>query len=465
MQNNIQYFVVLIMSVGITSLIPTIYADQDDNTVSVPFTKIMPVLDGKYTTPKEWGDAATRHFESNGYDFYLQVKQDKNLIYLMFNGVDFQTDPQNNSTSVRYQAVVCFNDGERLTLKQTGVTCFISTEDNEFGDHAKTINSVQIYTEDGKSKIIDGPDGYNSIWGFGNKNDPFEETEHLTYEAVIPKKILTLVSPGFGFSMYFGSSHDDLVQLTDGVIWPPNSDNDNPSTWGVLNLSSYKLFTPKQQVQKEIPPYKVYCDPRLELGFKVSDGSAVCVKSQSKEKLVERGWLKPTKMVSEVSHGVISEMIMLLEAGKVSEFNELRGSLVGRILFDKTIAPSMDLQGINLENIALPGARLSYANLNGANLRDADLSNANMEKANLENVDARQARFWNVNLQGANLKNANLQGASFKSTDLSGANLQGADLKGADLRITVNLQNMDLRGVKNLPISIEEAKERGAIIE
>lgn len=451
----------MIVSVGIISQIPASYADGDDNAIPVPFTKITPVLDGKYTTSKEWSDATTTHFESNGYNFYLQAKQDKNLIYLMFDGVDFQTNPQDNSTSVRYQVVVCLNDGERLTQKQAGITCFISTENNEFGDHAKTINSVQTY-EDGKSKIIDGPDGYNSIWGFGNKNDPFEETEHLTYEVVIPKKLLTLVSPGFGFSMYFGSAHDDLVQLTDGITWPPNSDNDNPSTWGVLNL--YKPYTPKQQMQKEIPPYKVFCDPRLELGLKTSDGSAACIKSQSKEKLVERGWLKPTKMVSEVSHGIISKMIMLLEAGKVSEFNELRNGLIGRILFDKTIAPSTNLQGINLENIAMPGARLSYTNLNGANLRDADLSNANLQKANLENVNAYQARFWNVNLQGANLKNANLQGASFKSTDLSDANLQGADLKDADLRITVNLQNTDLRGAKNLPISIEEAKERGAII-
>lgn len=450
--------------VGIITLIPSSYAKDANEIIRVPFSKITPVLDGKFTSEKEWNGAKTINFQSNGYDFYLLAKQDERFVYLMFDGVDFQANPKDNSTSVRYQAVICLdNSGTRPSQKQAGIACFISTENNEFGKNVMTTNAVQNYTEDGKSKIVDGPDGYNSIWGFGNKNDPFEETDHLMYEVVIPKKSLSLDFPGFSFIMYFDSAKDNLVQLTDGVIWPPDSDKDKPLSWGALNL--YRLGTPKQQTIAGVPSYKIECGIDLELIFKDSDNSPVCVTAKTKQKLTERSWVKQTQAASDISHETMLKLTTLLENGKVSEFNELRKEITGQILIEKIYAPRVNLSGINLEDVALPGANLENANLIGANLRNVDLSNANLQGVNLENISSYRTKFWNANLQGANLQNSKLNEVYFKSTDLSNANLQGADLESGDLPITVNLQNTDLRNVKNLPISIEEAKERGAIVK
>lgn len=123
------------------SLIPSIHA-TDENVIRAPYAKITPVIDGKFTLEKEWNDASVTNFESNGYNFYLQTKQDKDYVYLMFDGVDFQTDPKDNSTSVKYQAVVCLDADGNRGLEKLGDVCFTSTEYNEFGDHTKTEHRI-----------------------------------------------------------------------------------------------------------------------------------------------------------------------------------------------------------------------------------------------------------------------------------------------------------------------------------
>lgn len=289
LQTTVKYFVIFGI-IGIMSLIPSIHA-TDENVIRIPYAKIAPVIDGKFTLEKEWNNASVTNFESNGYDFYLQTKQDKDYVYLMFDGVDFQTDPKDNSTSVRYQAVVCLDaDGNRGLEKQLGDVCFISTEYNEFGDPIKTEHRILHYKPNGESEIVDMPEKYNAVWGFGNENDPFEKIKHLTYEVIIPKENLIYDQFGFGFSMYFNSSHDELVQLVDGVIWPAESDKDMPDTWGTMDLR--KPLTPLKQFKYGIDPWNVKCNEGLVLLQKY-DGSPACVENETKKVLVERSWAKP----------------------------------------------------------------------------------------------------------------------------------------------------------------------------
>ena len=47
---------------------------------------------------------------------------------------------------------------------------------------------------------------------------------------------------------------------------------------------------PKQQIKSGVKPIDVTCKEGLELIFKSSDNSPACVKLETKEKLIERGW-------------------------------------------------------------------------------------------------------------------------------------------------------------------------------
>ena len=126
-----------------------------------------------------------------------------------------------------------------------------------------------------------------------------------------------------------------------------------------------------------------------------------------------------------------------------------------------------DLSYANLENSNMQG-RFLATNMSHANLErtvfqeaaviDSDLSYTNMQKAWLWD-----ANFMYTDLTGANLSNSYLVNANFTNANLSNANLTNADLAGSILSNT-DLTNTDLRYVKNLPISVKEAVDRGAIV-
>jgi hypothetical protein len=117
-------------------------------------------------------------------------------------------------------------------------------------------------------------------------------------------------------------------------------------------------------------------------------------------------------------------LLKLLQRGNIAKFNKK---------YDEDPYRSRDLH---------------EADLAKANLRMANLFGVNLAKANLEGADLMHALLSRANLEGANLRRASLRRA-----DLYRAQLLGANLKGANLHQT-----------KNLPISEEEARERGAII-
>ncbi len=132
--------------------------------------------------------------------------------------------------------------------------------------------------------------------------------------------------------------------------------------------------------------------------------------------------------------------------------------------------PEAFLQGSDLPEAMLCGARLwrsdlSKANLSRADLRRADLGQANLSDANLSDAQLYGATLWGANLQGANLHKALLGQATLKEAKLSKATLSEvsrllpehrkdkpeatlflADLRGADLR-EADLRGADLRGV------------------
>jgi uncharacterized protein YjbI with pentapeptide repeats len=91
------------------------------------------------------------------------------------------------------------------------------------------------------------------------------------------------------------------------------------------------------------------------------------------------------------------ELIALLQAGKVQEFNKFRA----------------DNPDIKID--------LLCANLQGADLLCADLDDVVLVGADLKCAD----------LKGADLKGAVLHGVDFRGADLKGADLQSADLLGA----------------------------------
>jgi hypothetical protein len=109
------------------------------------------------------------------------------------------------------------------------------------------------------------------------------------------------------------------------------------------------------------------------------------------------------------------KLIELLKAGRVSEFNALRGR-------------------DGLEEIDLSGAYLRGTYLSGAYLREADLRGADLSIANLSGADLSGTYLGEINLSWANLSMANLSGADLSMANLREAYLSMANLSGADLR-------------------------------
>ncbi|TVL98820.1 MAG: hypothetical protein CV087_20320 [Candidatus Brocadia sp. WS118] len=267
----------LILFVGVLPLMPLIYA-AEGNTVEVVFSEIKPKIDGKFTSESEWSDATVTSFESNGNNFYLLTKQDIKFVYLMFDGVDFQTDPKSKDRSVRYQITTCFDaNNDKNDKRQRGDFCYTYTEYNEFGETVRGEIAPKKFDSEGKPSHLDLPGWtFRTGWGFGSQNDKLESTEHLMHEMQIPKALF--LSPGdvgFTFEVYFDSAQDELVQLVNGVVWPAKANKEEPSKWGTLSL---------------LP---VQCGQDLELAFKSANGEQACVKPNTKQKLIERGWAQP----------------------------------------------------------------------------------------------------------------------------------------------------------------------------
>lgn len=92
------------------------------------------------------------------------------------------------------------------------------------------------------------------------------------------------------------------------------------------------------------------------------------------------------------------------------------------------------LQGSQLDNVDLRGARIRNARLNASTLRAANLERADLAYTDLSLSRMRGARLVGADLTGANLRNTDLQAANLQDADLRYANLSGVDLRGANLQ-------------------------------
>ncbi len=57
--------------------------------------------------------------------------------------------------------------------------------------------------------------------------------------------------------------------------------------------TSKSLHSPLKQIRLGTPVSEIQCKVELELALKSSDSSPICVKPETKIKLIERGWAKP----------------------------------------------------------------------------------------------------------------------------------------------------------------------------
>ena len=114
----------------------------------------------------------------------------------------------------------------------------------------------------------------------------------------------------------------------------------------------------------------------------------------------------------------------------------------GRSLFVGSRAPIGEL----LEQAVEAGVDLTGANLEGANLTDRDLSGAKLSRAFMVGANTCYTNFNGADLSGAAMNNANSQNASFE-----GANMRCISLKRAD----VSFSNM--RGVNLISADVTEA--------
>ena len=168
----------------------------------------------------------------------------------------------------------------------------------------------------------------------------------------------------------------------------------------------------------------------------------------------------------------------LLKEGNVKKFNELRKDWSGKLEFVGIDLSGMDLTGINLSSVTFTDANfhriiLAESNLEhmtfSGNLEESDLSDAFLSHANLSRTFLRDSNLSGASLAFSNLSNTNLYHVNFSGTILSKANLSGADLRHSNfegsLLYDADLTNADLRHAYNLPIILDKAKERGAIVD
>jgi uncharacterized protein YjbI with pentapeptide repeats len=158
----------------------------------------------------------------------------------------------------------------------------------------------------------------------------------------------------------------------------------------------------------------------------------------------------------------MEDLVALLKAGKVQEFNERRKKRGNIDLFAADLAgaqiPEADLTNANLEKADLSDADLTDANLYRANLSGADLTNTK-----LESVMAAQSRWREAVMEGCNLNEADLNGADFSDAELIECSLIEATLTGAKAKRT-RFDDCKLQGANFTEAKLGGADLSGSIL-
>lgn len=99
--------------------------------------------------------------------------------------------------------------------------------------------------------------------------------------------------------------------------------------------------------------------------------------------------------------------------------------------------------GVNWQRCAMDGLDLANVDLSGARLRDGSFFRADLSGSNLSDTESYRAKFVNAKMQNAILDGAQLYEADLTKVDLTGASLVGVDLRRARL-FRANLRDANL---------------------
>ncbi|MDE1728807.1 MAG: hypothetical protein KGH81_06470 [Thaumarchaeota archaeon] len=217
------------------------YYNKKQVTITAPFTRNPPIIDGKWTT-NEWDTTTAVTVEQNGTKMYVIAEHDQNFIYVMSDIVTDQTTPS-NAYLVQIGTLMIFDTdnytGDSLSGKDIGIGTgkyFVNGTEIRHGFGSE----VQTYDEQGKSIDLAAPQGYNSSMSLSSTNDPFDSVHpHRVYEFKIPKSLVHTADK-YGFSLIAYTCLGKEVNLcrANNIFWPSNTILSIPATHGLLELTS-----------------------------------------------------------------------------------------------------------------------------------------------------------------------------------------------------------------------------------
>jgi hypothetical protein len=91
-----------------------------------------------------------------------------------------------------------------------------------------------------------------------------------------------------GGTVYKSSTPPLSDEMNDAKTWQFVEDE-----WVFDNMQMRTISSPLQQFKSGLPIDMIQCDEELQLVLKTDNNSPACVKPETKQKLIERGWAKP----------------------------------------------------------------------------------------------------------------------------------------------------------------------------
>ena len=117
--------------------------------------------------------------------------------------------------------------------------------------------------------------------------------------------------------------------------------------------------------------------------------------------------------------------------------------------------------GVNWQRCILDGLDLRNVALTGARLRDGSFFRTDLSGSDLSRISAFRAKFVNAILRKTKFDGAKLSESDFTKADLTGASLVGADLRRVKLFHAI-LRGADLTGARLRGADLTEADFSGA---
>jgi hypothetical protein len=221
-------FQIILAAALVSGNFSSVFAQDNPREIFISITDLPPpVIDGKYSSEREWSHTSERRYEyDDGTKFVLRAAHDREEIYIMINMVsDVTRDTQKD------QAVICFD---------TGVNGADRPDSDDYCFSAALGGSLVSYRGGGTSentnyltKITD-PEGVEMKAGISSSFDRYSPIPHLAYELKIPADSLKR-SDVYGFYVSaFNASNKTAYNWplsfaqSDSTVIPP------PREWGKL---------------------------------------------------------------------------------------------------------------------------------------------------------------------------------------------------------------------------------------